>query len=282
MGARWYDPALSRWLSADTLVPEAGNPQALNRYSYVLGNPLLFIDPSGHDLVIVGGYNNNNWMDPLEWKEWIMAYKGWTEVEWNSFYDVWTKADDAAKQQLMAANSIYFFDWTACECVSDSTWFDDDPHQKASRQAFVSEMLEELEAQLAGLHDVTLIGHSKGGNLVLNYMQRNGRFVKNAVMVDALWEGSVMGLVGAMAPITDNRGHPFFQDTPASLVNLYNVRDWVNSRGRGYYTGDIVNLRVDQSERPHSTKGELASYVLYMQLNVAFDHGARGWWVRGR
>jgi RHS repeat-associated protein len=48
MGVRWYDPALGRWLSADTLVPEPGNPQSLNRYSWVLGNPLNFVDPSGH------------------------------------------------------------------------------------------------------------------------------------------------------------------------------------------------------------------------------------------
>jgi RHS repeat-associated protein len=48
MGARWYDPALGRWLSADTLVPEPGNPQAFNRYSYVLGNPLGYVDPSGN------------------------------------------------------------------------------------------------------------------------------------------------------------------------------------------------------------------------------------------
>jgi len=48
MGARWYDPALARWLSADTLVPEAGEPQGLNRYSYVLGNPLRSVDPTGH------------------------------------------------------------------------------------------------------------------------------------------------------------------------------------------------------------------------------------------
>jgi RHS repeat-associated protein len=48
MGVRWYDSALSRWLSADTLVPEPGNPQAFNRYSYVLGNPLRFVDQTGH------------------------------------------------------------------------------------------------------------------------------------------------------------------------------------------------------------------------------------------
>ncbi|MDH7487629.1 MAG: RHS repeat-associated core domain-containing protein [Anaerolineae bacterium] len=38
--ARYYDPALGWFVSADTIVPEPGNPQALNRYSYVLNNPL--------------------------------------------------------------------------------------------------------------------------------------------------------------------------------------------------------------------------------------------------
>jgi hypothetical protein len=48
MGARWYDVSLARWTSADTLVPEPGNPQALNRYSYVNNQPLTFRDSSGH------------------------------------------------------------------------------------------------------------------------------------------------------------------------------------------------------------------------------------------
>jgi RHS repeat-associated protein len=46
--ARYYDPALGRFISADTIVPGPGNPQALNRYSYVSGNPVKLIDPSGH------------------------------------------------------------------------------------------------------------------------------------------------------------------------------------------------------------------------------------------
>ncbi|MEM2126577.1 MAG: RHS repeat-associated core domain-containing protein [Candidatus Methanosuratincola sp.] len=49
MGARWYDPGLARWLSADTIVPEPGDPRSLNRYSWVLGNPLKFVDPTGHE-----------------------------------------------------------------------------------------------------------------------------------------------------------------------------------------------------------------------------------------
>ena len=47
-GARAYSPVLGRFVSADTVVPGAGNPQAFNRYSYVLNRPLNAIDPGGH------------------------------------------------------------------------------------------------------------------------------------------------------------------------------------------------------------------------------------------
>jgi RHS repeat-associated protein len=46
--ARYYYPALGRFVSADTIVPEPGNPQSLNRYAYVKNNPLRYVDPSGH------------------------------------------------------------------------------------------------------------------------------------------------------------------------------------------------------------------------------------------
>ncbi|MGB4978185.1 MAG: RHS repeat-associated core domain-containing protein [Anaerolineae bacterium] len=37
--ARYYDPALGRFASADTLIPNPGNPQSLNRYTYSANNP---------------------------------------------------------------------------------------------------------------------------------------------------------------------------------------------------------------------------------------------------
>jgi RHS repeat-associated protein len=46
--ARYYDPTIGRFISADTIVPDPMNPQAFNRYSYCLNNPLKYIDPSGH------------------------------------------------------------------------------------------------------------------------------------------------------------------------------------------------------------------------------------------
>jgi RHS repeat-associated protein len=46
--ARMYSPSLGRFVSADTVVPHAGDPQSLNRYSYVNNRPLNLVDPSGH------------------------------------------------------------------------------------------------------------------------------------------------------------------------------------------------------------------------------------------
>jgi RHS repeat-associated protein len=46
--ARWYDPVLSHFTSADTIIPEPGKASAWDRYSYVVNNPIRLFDPSGH------------------------------------------------------------------------------------------------------------------------------------------------------------------------------------------------------------------------------------------
>ena len=48
MNARYYMPEIGRFISADTIVPEPGNPQSFNRYAYVRNNPVNFTDPTGH------------------------------------------------------------------------------------------------------------------------------------------------------------------------------------------------------------------------------------------
>jgi len=55
-GARYYASSMGRFMSPDwgtkpQAIPYAdpGNPQTLNLYSYVLNNPLLKVDPNGHD-----------------------------------------------------------------------------------------------------------------------------------------------------------------------------------------------------------------------------------------
>jgi RHS repeat-associated protein len=47
-GARYYDPKLARFISADTIVPMPFYPQSLNRYAYCINNPIVLRDLDGH------------------------------------------------------------------------------------------------------------------------------------------------------------------------------------------------------------------------------------------
>jgi len=47
-GGRYYDPEISRFISPDPYVQDPGDPQNLNRYSYVLNDPINYTDPSGY------------------------------------------------------------------------------------------------------------------------------------------------------------------------------------------------------------------------------------------
>ena len=48
MNGRIYDPQTGRFLSPDPVVQAPGYSQSWNRYSYVMGNPVSFNDPSGY------------------------------------------------------------------------------------------------------------------------------------------------------------------------------------------------------------------------------------------
>ena len=79
MHARYYHPGLGRFISADTIVLNPGNPQSLNRYSYVLGNPLKYIDPSGHGHWIGEGGDEPEPPSPLSDELWLYAQQAATE-----------------------------------------------------------------------------------------------------------------------------------------------------------------------------------------------------------
>jgi RHS repeat-associated protein len=71
MRGRMYDPKLGRFLTPDPLVQVPFSGQALNRYSYVLNNPLAYVDPSGFQAVTVG----DGWRPP----ETPDSVAGWEE-----------------------------------------------------------------------------------------------------------------------------------------------------------------------------------------------------------
>ena len=48
--ARYYDPAMGRFMNEDTYKGQIENPQSMNLYAYCLNNPVIYIDPSGHSV----------------------------------------------------------------------------------------------------------------------------------------------------------------------------------------------------------------------------------------
>ena len=67
--ARYYNPSLGRFMSPDPLGGDSGIPQSLNRYAYVLNNPLSFIDPTGMFIL-------NNSLNPDDLRFWFFASFG--------------------------------------------------------------------------------------------------------------------------------------------------------------------------------------------------------------
>jgi RHS repeat-associated protein len=58
--ARYYDPAGGRFGAVDTVIPNAPGTQGYNPYAYVAGNPVRWVDPSGHSLAEAGMFNKRN------------------------------------------------------------------------------------------------------------------------------------------------------------------------------------------------------------------------------
>ena len=54
-GARYYDPELGRFITADPTIQHPYDPQDFNRYAYARNNPIKYIDPTGHGILDVIG-----------------------------------------------------------------------------------------------------------------------------------------------------------------------------------------------------------------------------------
>ena len=54
--ARYYDANIGRFVQADPIVAAPFNPQSLNRFAYVLNNPVRYTDPTGYKTEIPDGY----------------------------------------------------------------------------------------------------------------------------------------------------------------------------------------------------------------------------------
>jgi RHS repeat-associated protein len=64
-GSRYFDPVLGRFVSPDSIIPEASQGvQAWDRYAGMNNNPVVHIDPSGHWSITIG-YNVSSFTNIL-------------------------------------------------------------------------------------------------------------------------------------------------------------------------------------------------------------------------
>ncbi|MCV4690546.1 hypothetical protein OFC38_30810, partial [Escherichia coli] len=63
--ARYYKPSHGRYTTVDPIFESMDKvlPQSMNRYAYVLNNPLFFVDTNGELWMIVKGQQNPQWVD---------------------------------------------------------------------------------------------------------------------------------------------------------------------------------------------------------------------------
>ncbi len=95
--ARYYDPNVGRFVNEDTVEGEVNNPLSLNIYGYVSNNPLIYIDPTGHQQMMDG-----NGFDSRILGGNGVLYNKSGSVAWDYYLD-WRKKDQDSFDKL--ANS---------------------------------------------------------------------------------------------------------------------------------------------------------------------------------
>lgn len=96
-GARYYDPSLGQFTSADT------TNDGINRYGYVKGNPETFTDPTGHFLDSGAGSGGGG-SRPSRWTDW----RTYIQQHINDKGNLPPIVDD---QRMFKGNLKKIFDW---------------------------------------------------------------------------------------------------------------------------------------------------------------------------
>jgi RHS repeat-associated protein len=153
--ARWYDYGTGRFTQPDTIISDYANPQSLDRYAYVLNNPILYIDPSGRTrddyYVIVRGCVPNLLVP--------VPCENTGEHDWEHYMNAlrdrfgFSDQDPRGKQE-----------W--------ETWRNEHVKFIKAPTADPGGIAETLNAinPPKSTGQIELIGHSSGGSAILNYL----------------------------------------------------------------------------------------------------------------
>lgn len=199
-------------------------------------------------LYCVPGAWTDAWYDnPAAWWQWCCAFLGWSSDQWQAFNRRWQTASGSKRQQMMASTGLWFFDWNRVPGGSI----------RGSARAAAAAIAEDL-AQMPAHTDVTLLGHSKGGNAI-----------KHLLAVDRTWPGA-------------QPARAIFVDAPLDWLREISARIMRLGIERCRLTGDCgipmatVNNWLDPSGGRLKGVRNYQTFVWQDYLNPYPPHGMKG------
>lgn len=164
-GARYYDPILSHFVSADTTTPDPLNPIDYDKYLYARANPLRYVDPAGYGpedyYVFVFGCVTDR-----------QLRSGGCDPNARTYGEF----EDLLYQEFLRWRELYGEkNWSKYGIDDWDTWRRDHVRSVSAEGGLNSRRdVERIRETLAGIPDdggdIHLWGHSRGGGAILDYL----------------------------------------------------------------------------------------------------------------
>jgi hypothetical protein len=173
--------------------------------------------------MLISGYcqecNEDYIQNVRYWENWIRAYKGWSQTVFENFM-LGHNTVDSLKVAL-GREGIRLFEYG----------------NKAQGAPITDQDVQDLSDQMAGMSNVTLVGHSKGTNLVMNYISKKGatevqKFIINKAPQPNSWQASISGSRDPGDPFKFGSNDPFNPFT-------------ANGASMNAFGGEVVNMYSD-------------------------------------
>ena len=251
--ARFYSPYLNRFIQPDSLIPNIGNPQNFNRYSYVLNRPINNNDPTGHCSVDSTGHiamNNGKIaktdctvedFEELSWEqrqEWVDLFVDENQLkDWHNDMEFAIKfmAEDPIHSQSTSA--AFFMDAAVLQSMNDGmNIFQERPCiSHCDETQLWDDFYSQIESSnLQMLIELRILAEQGGVDVATDLAIQNGLYDPYSTNYDDLYFGVFLSGANGyryFAILNNQYNHGGLQtlfDPRESGETLYNIGNWTN------------------------------------------------------